>query len=446
MERYIDKFLIEWKLDNNRKVLLLRGARQVGKTYAVRKLAQSFRYFVEINFEEDRAVRRLFSGETLDPFRLCELLSAYYGMPISPNETLIFFDEIQTCPEALSSLRFFREKMPEQHVVAAGSLLEFVLEEIPSMGVGRIRSLFLYPMTFDEYLIACEETRLLGALHESSPETPLEDILHRKLVDHFRTYQLIGGLPEVIKTWLSYKNYGRCFQVQDDLLITLQDDFAKYKKRSPLKRLNDVFTSIVHQSGGKFKYSVVDPGAHSSQIADALDLLIRAGLAYRIIHTASSGIPLAATQNPKKFKVILFDCGLYQRMLNLNVPEYVTVNEIELVNKGSLAETCVGQLLIAHTPPTQRPALYYWHREARGSNAEVDYVIQRDSMIIPIEVKAATRGAMQSLYVFLEEKRVSLGVRVSLENFSHYGKIDVYPLYAVGNLCGLTRRGRRLSI
>ncbi|MCK5058693.1 MAG: ATP-binding protein [Candidatus Aminicenantes bacterium] len=432
MERKIDNELTNWKQDKNRKVLLVRGARQVGKTYSIRKLGESFKNFVEVNFEETPEIKTFFK-KSLNPLELCEKLSIYFATPIKAGETLLFFDEIQACPDALKSLRFFYEKMPELHVIAAGSLLEFAIEEIPSFGVGRIRSLFMYPMTFSEYLIAAGEERMEKAIQNASPKNPLSPVIHEIILDKIKVFQLMGGMPEVVKTYLRERDLLICREVIDEILTTIKDDFAKYKNRFPTIRLQEVFASIIYQVGGKFKYSNISSG-QIQVYKDALDLLVKAGLAYKVYHTAARGIPLGAQVNNKKFKVLFLDTGVYQRVLGLDLSSYIISDVRSLINKGNLAELFVGIELLAHRSSRIHPELYYWHREVRSSNAEVDYVISKKGKVIPIEVKAGTRGQMQSMHIFLKERELDEGLRISGENFGAYDNIKTIPIYAVRNI------------
>ncbi|MCX6582594.1 MAG: AAA family ATPase [Candidatus Aminicenantes bacterium] len=432
MERAVDQELTRWKQDEQRKVLLVRGARQVGKTYSIRKLGQGFENFVEVNFEEIPGVKTFFE-KSLNPHELCEKLSIYFKTPLKPGQTLLFLDEIQACPNAIRSLRFFYEKMPELHVVAAGSLLEFALEEIPSFAVGRIKSLFMYPMTFNEFLIAAGEERLEKLILKSSPENPIDPILHEITLDKLKIFQLLGGMPAVVKTYLEEKDLALCQEVIDDILTTIKDDFAKYKKKFPVVRLQEVFDSIVYQSGNKFKYSNIS-GEKCQVYKDALELLVKAGLAHKVYHTAARGVPLGAQLDDKKFKVLLLDTGIYQRVLGLDISSYIVSDFSSIINKGNLAELFVGLELIAHGSQRLHPELYYWHREARSSNAEVDYVISRGGTVIPIEVKSGSRGQMQSMHIFLSERNLAQGIRISGENFSGYDKIKTFPLYAIKNI------------
>ena len=217
--RIIDKYLSEWASRDIHKPLLLRGARQVGKSTAVQELSKKFDTFVEINFEKQPKYKALFKDD-LDVKRIVPQIAAMHGTSIKPGQTLLFLDEIQECPQAIMALRFFKEDMPELHVIAAGSLLEFALKELPTFGVGRIHSMFMYPMTFDEFLEANGQQLLIEARNQASIDNPLPEPLHDKLVEYLRTYMLVGGMPEAVKTWVEYHDYVRCQEVQDDIVVT----------------------------------------------------------------------------------------------------------------------------------------------------------------------------------------------------------------------------------
>ncbi len=428
MKRAIEKAFLEWKQDPKRKILLLRGARQVGKTYSIRELGKTFSSFVEVNFEENPEIKSFFE-KSLNPWEIIEKLAIYFGTAIIPGESLLFFDEIQACPEALKSLRFFYEKIPELHVAAAGSLLELAIADLPSFGVGRIESLFMYPLTFAEFMAAAGDQKLNSLIAEAAPENPLDSVIHEKILAKLKIFQIIGGMPEVVKDYLETKDFNRCQKQLDNLETSWVDDFAKYKKRSPVLRLQEVFKAIVFQTGSKFKYSSIAAGRTESY-KDALELLIKAGLAYKVCHTSARGLPLGAQINEKKFKILIFDSGIYQRILGLNLSEYIASDLQQLINKGYLAELFTGLELIKSASPYSYPELYYWHREERSSNAEVDFVIQGKSGVVPLEVKSGTKGQMQSLHIFLNERNLCKGVRISAENFSRYDKITTIPLYA----------------
>jgi len=424
---------VEWKKNPYRKTLLLRGARQVGKTYSVREFAKGFKYYLEINFESDKSVHDFFKYD-LNPDLICQNLSVYYDIPIVDGETLLFFDEIQTCLPAISSLRFFYEKRPTLHLVAAGSLLEFALSEIPSFGLGRINSIFMYPLSFNEFLWACDEEKLCLLKQNANPENPLNPAFHSKIINYLKQFLLTGGLPEVVNTFIRTSDLRKAQISLDELITGLDDDFAKYKKLVPVSRLRDVFGSVVKQSGNKFNYSRVYTNANHPQIKEAFNLLEMAGLVYKIEHTSANGIPLGAQVNHKKFKAILFDHGVFQRLLGLNLSNHLLANDFSAINKGNLAEQFVGTEFIKSGPFRSKPNLYYWHKEKRGSSAEVDYIIQNNEVVVPVEVKSGTQGKMQSLWSFLKEKDLQSGIRISLENFSQYNKIKVFPLYSVENI------------
>lgn len=432
LKRNIMKSLCDWKNDLQRKVLLVRGARQVGKTYSIRELGKEFQYFLEINFEDEKEVHSLFTGN-MDVNKIIQILSVQYNIPVIQGKTLIFFDEIQACPDAIRSLRYFYEKLPELHVVGAGSLLEFTLEEIPSFGVGRIQTLFMYPLTFHEFLESIHPP-LSEAIHNASTANPLKESLHKLAVNYFKTFQIIGGMPEVASEYVESNNYLKCMQLLDNLIVSFQADFAKYKNRSPVQGLRNVFQSIAVQSGGKFIYTKAAPEMDIKTIKSALELLLRAGLAYKVPHSSASGIPLGGQINPRKFKVLPLDSGIYQRVLGLNLKDYFLYDDLQLVNKGSLAEITVGLQLLYNQSPFIQAQVFYWHREAKSSNAEIDYIIQQEERVVPVEVKAGTKGQMQSMFLFLKEKKLSKGIRISTENFSQIENIHNIPLYAIQSI------------
>jgi predicted AAA+ superfamily ATPase len=413
--------------------LILRGARQVGKSSSVKNLSSKFKYYIEINFDENPIYASVFENG-LDPAGICEQLSVISNTPIIEGETLLFFDEIQSCIPAISSLRYFYEKMPNLHLIAAGSLLEFALSEIPSFGVGRVRSIFMYPLSFEEFLLANKENSLVEAMSKATTQVSFPEIFHKKLKDYLRRFLIIGGMPEAVKAYVSNGDMLEVQRVLDDLLLSIQADFAKYKIRVSPTRIREVFDAVVLQVGNKFSYSYPHATLNNVQIKEALILLEMAGLVYFVTHSASNGIPLGAEINSKKRKILLFDTGIFQRIQGLNIAQLLIQDDFESINKGNIAELHVGLELIKNSSCYEKTQLYFWQREAKNSQAEVDYVIQKQDKIVPIEVKAGTKGSMQSLYLFLEEKKIDFGIRLSLENFSEMEKIKIIPLYAVGNV------------
>jgi uncharacterized protein len=425
--------LLAWKEDQHHLPLLIRGARQVGKSSVVRHFGKQFRYFVEVNFEMDKSVNSIFTGN-LHPKPICEQLSVLYNLPIIARETLLFFDEIQSSIPAILSLRFFHEHYPELHVIVAGSLLEFAITELPAFGVGCIRSIFLYPISFGEFLNASESQLLRTAIASASPSKPLPASIHNKAIDLYKRFLILGGMPNVVKTYLEDGSLLKCQRILDNLILSLEDDFAKYKKRASPFIIREVFKSVAEQCWQKFVFSKAFPELNRLQVKEALDLLGMAGLIIPVTHTAANGISLGTEINPKMSKYIVFDTGIFQRIMGLTISEVLTNNTFQVINKGAIAELWVGTELIKTASCYERQTLYYWRREAKSSNAEVDYLIQLGMNILPIEVKAATKGSMQSLFLFMERKKMEKGIRVSMENFSVYGNIEVFPLYAVSNL------------
>lgn len=434
--RLVDSELLEWKNVSQRKPLMLRGARQVGKSTAVKALSMHFHYYIELNFEEKPNLKSLFETN-LEVSEICKKLELIFKTPIIAGQTLLFFDEIQTCVSAIGLLRYFYEKMPDLHVIAAGSLLEFALSELPSYGVGRIRSLYMYPFSFDEFLIAIGEKELLETKKQACPEKPLLPVFHEMLLNHYKTFLVIGGMPEVVAKYADNNKLSEIQDTLDDLIISMKADFVKYKKRVPSNRILEIFESVAAQMGGKFVMKNASNTINHIQIKESLELLIMAGMVIPVTHTSANGIPLGAESDVKKRKMLLFDTGIFQRILGLELADILLENDFEVINKGSIAELFVGLELVKYHATNSPKQLFYWHRETASSNAEVDYVEQKQHEIIPIEVKASGKGSMQSMYQFLSDKNRQYGVRISAENFGVYDKIKVFPIYAVSNFVEL---------
>jgi len=447
--RLIDNYLKEWALRRARKPLLLRGARQVGKSTAVRQLGKQFENFVEINLEKQPSFIQFFQGD-LNVKRIVPQLSAMVGKPIVAGQTLLFIDEIQASAEAIMALRFFKEDMPDLHVIAAGSLLEFALETLPTFGVGRIHSMFVYPMTFDEFLTACGEQLLLEARNNATAKTPLALPLYERLVGLFRSYMLVGGMPEVVAKWVETRDYLACQEVQDDIVLTYQDDFPKYRKRVDPTLLRLTLQSVALQIGNKFVYSQVGGGYNTNEVKKALDMLTLAGIITPVIHTNANGLPLGSEVDPTYRKMLLLDSGLLLRWLNMSgdtselTAQILTNSATDLVNKGALTEMIAGLELLRYHTPNMRHELFYWVRKAKNAQAEVDYLATYQSEVLPIEVKAGTQGGMKSLWQFMREKKLKNAIRASLENFDVFTYTDteeeairtvwVCPLFALSQI------------
>lgn len=447
--RLIDNYLKEWALRPDRKPLLLRGARQVGKSTAVRQLGKQFENFVEINLEKQPSFIQFFQGD-LDVKRIVPQLSAMVGKPIVAGQTLLFIDEIQASAEAIMALRFFKEDMPDLHVIAAGSLLEFALETLPTFGVGRIHSMFVYPMTFDEFLTACGEQLLLEARNNATAKTHLALPLYERLVGLFRSYMLVGGMPEVVAKWVETRDYLACQEVQDDIVLTYQDDFPKYRKRVDPTLLRLTLQSVALQIGNKFVYSQVGGGYSTNEVKKALEMLTLAGIITPVMHTNANGLPLGSEVDTTYRKMLLLDSGLLLRWLNMTgdtselTAQILTHSTTDLVNKGALTEMIAGLELLRYRTPNMRHELFYWVRKAKNAQAEVDYLATYQSEVLPIEVKAGTQGGMKSLWQFMREKKLKNAIRASLENFDVFTYTDteeeairtvwVCPLFALSQI------------
>ena len=433
LQRKIDSELLRWKKSERRKVILLRGARQVGKSSAVRELGKTFEHFVEINLERQPQLKVIFEPDRMVD-RIVRELSFELRTPIIPGKTLLFIDEIQDCIPAISALRYFYEDMPELHVIAAGSLFEFALEKLPSFGVGRIRSLFMYPFCYDEFIRAMGFTMLADELKKYSHEKTISEALHSKCRRLLIDFILVGGMPEVVAKYVENGSLFDCQEILEDITQAFYNDFAKYKQRANVSLLKEVFGSVIEQTGGKFTYSKASKTGNHIQIKECMELLEMAGLIYPVTHTAANGLPLSAEQNTKFRKYLIFDTGIYQRFLKLNLGGSFSLESIEQVNKGALVELFAGLEMMKAAPLNCPLSLHYWQREKTGSNAEVDYVVQQGENIVPIEVKANTKGSMQSMYQFLKEKGYPHGIRTSMENFGMFGNVRIYPLYAISQI------------
>jgi predicted AAA+ superfamily ATPase len=439
LQRSISKELQSWTQRRDRKVLLLRGARQVGKTFVCRQLGKTFKSFVELNLVEQPLVTKLFEDPGLSIDQLISSVAAFTGQVIVDGETLLFIDEIQASAAAISKLRFFYEKRPHLHVLATGSLLEFAIDEVASFGVGRVEYLFMQPLTFQEFLLGSKEDQLLELIRSMTPAKPLPMPLHQKALSLLKSYLIVGGLPEVQSQFIDTKDLVRLNRLHTNLLQAYEDDFSKYRKRTPQNRLRDTLRAIAYQAGRKFTYSHAYRDATSKDVHGALDLLIRAGLAHKIHHSSANGIPLGAQIDPKKFKVIPHDIGLFNRLSGLLISEVILDDITTLMHKGSLVEVFCGLELLAHGVGEDKGQhlkneLFYWHREAKSSNAEVDYILEIGSEIAPLEVKSSGSGSMHSMRMFLKEKDLKMGIRVSAEPLALLPDTLVVPLYALSEL------------
>lgn len=447
MKRARLSFLQDWLNAAKRKPIIIRGARQVGKTWLVRQLSrESSKELYEINFEKRPDWVHLFASN--DPNQILINLEAAFGKKINPDTSILFLDEIQGSPELLAKLRWFAEDMPQLPVIAAGSLLDFVLEEHNfSMPVGRIQYLHLEPLSFDEFLIAKGEELLLDYLGKFEWKMEYPQTLHNKLSSLFREYLIIGGMPAAVYSWVSESSLTQVNQIHHDLMATYRDDFSKYRGKIESERLEEVMMAVPRMLGTKFIYQRVNPSVSAMSIKRALELLEKAKICTRAYSCAANGVPLGSEIRSKFFKVFFLDVGLNNAALGLTLNQVSNVTDLTLIHEGSVAEQVVGQLLKTVLPPYVEPHNYYWHREEKGSNAEVDYVIQHADQVVPIEVKAGSTGSLKSLHLFMRMKNFPLALRFNsdiptctqIEVKNHTGSPIRYtlmslPFYFIGQI------------
>ena len=440
------QYLKNWKNKKIRKPLVIRGARQVGKSYLVRKFAKEAELdLIEINLELSDDYADCFTSK--DPNRIIILLELKTSRKITPGKTLLFLDEIQAAPEILASLRYFYELMPGLHVIAAGSLLEFVLEEHTfSMPVGRIEYLHLGPMTFKEFLDGIGREKLREFIEQFLIHDKLPLVVHAELMKLLRIYCAIGGMPEAIQTYQDSGSMLDVDTIKQSILLTYRDDFSKYGKRVKHTRLQKVFQKLPLQVGQKLKYVNLNRNEKSSDLKKALHLLALARVYAPVYHTGANGVPLRAESNEKMQKPLFLDVGLLTAACGMSYADIASVDEITLVNSGPICEQFIGQHLLYARQYYEEPELFYWCREKRQASSEVDYVQACGSIIFPVEVKAGKTGTLKSLQVFIKEKGVKLGVRFNADlpalhdaDFSLPGASGIFrllslPLYMVEEL------------
>ncbi len=431
--RIIDLHLLQWKSDPFRKPLLLRGARQVGKTYAVRKLGEQFDSFVEINFERLEGAASIFEKD-LAPEKMILSLALLVKKSIVPGKTLLFLDEVQETPRAILALRYFYEEMPQLHVIAAGSLLEFAIAKT-GVPVGRIAMLYMYPLSFLEYLVATGNA-LLGKTILNHPESePVDDFLHKKTLNLVGEYLSIGGMPEAIARWVQTQDPGKVLNVLQQIAATYAQDFEKYAKKTQVKYLEQLFRQTPYLVGKEFSYREIHGEYRKRELAPALELLERANIVHTIRHASGQGIPIGADVDFETFKVIYLDVGLCQSILGSDVSLWFLRPLEAFENRGVIAESFVGQELVCYANPENKAQLYFWKRKEKNSAAEVDYLMQKGELILPIEVKSAHGNTLRSLNLFMQtHPKSTQAIRFSSLNYSRHHHLDSRPLYAVASL------------
>ncbi len=425
MKRIAEKRLKEWVNNKRRKPMVIRGARQVGKSTLVRQFAKENGFALhEINLERYPKLKDIF--ETHDTDRILKELEYICRKgPIKGEGSLLFLDEIQAVPVALQTLRYFFEDCPELMVIAAGSLLEFSLSKHSySMPVGRIEYLFLGPVTFKETLAELNETDLLNLITGYVLPDVFPTVAHERLLEILRLYFLTGGMPEAVQLYIDTQDLNKVFDVHASIIETYRDDFTKYATQADLLRLHRVFDYIPISVGNRIKYVNIDPHEQARDLRRALDLLARAQVIMKTYHTDAPGLPLRATVDQQKFKTYFMDCGLMNSMCGI---QWISLDDLktrDFINKGSVAEQYIAQHFAYSGRSNKSPSLTYWLRERKSSNAEVDFVIQLGQSIVPVEIKAGKSGSLKSLLQFAYQKKIPAAIRFdlntpTLQNVTH---------------------------
>ena len=426
MKRTLYKNLLNWKNSNKRKPLLLQGARQVGKTYLVNEFAQrEYSNYVYLNFEQNSDLKTLFT-DNLAPDNIINNISLYIGRKIFSKDTLIFFDEIQTVPKAITSLKYFYEQAPEYHIISAGSLLGVSVGKQSSFPVGKVNFMTLYPMSFFEYLNAFGEELLAKNLINIKKPEPLPDILHKKMLKHLKMHLYLGGMLEVLQTYLNERDIAFVRKIQNEILEAYQRDFSKYTDKSQAIKTSELWQSIPYQlskENKKFKYGDVRKKARASTFEQTIEWLRKAGLIHLAYNISVPKIPLSGYADYSKFKIYLHDTGLLGAMLNLSSDIIIEPNELFSEYNGAFIENFVANELVANG----NKELFYW---TSRSDAEVDFVLQLQNEIYPIEVKSGTSRNLKSLRSYAEKYNPKLVYRISPRNFMQSKNFINIPLYA----------------
>lgn len=430
MKRDVYEALKEWKESHARRPLLLRGARQTGKTFIVQEFGNTeFESMIYINFERNPEYKAIF--KSLVPADILERITLFTAKRPEPGKSLLFMDEIQECPQAIVSLRYFFEEIPGLHVIGAGSLLEFALKrEDFKMPVGRIQYLYLYPMSFGEFLDALGESALRNHIMDFSNLKKLPEPIHEKLNELVRKYYYLGGMPAVIQEYISSRDIIKCKRLQRSIIDTYMDDFAKYSKISSLPELRKVFYSVPGMTGRKFVYAHVDRAVKAEKLKEALELLQTAGIVKRVRLTSGQGMPLSAGAHDSIFKVLFTDVGLFHAISGV-YSETAKETDLNAIFKGAVAEQFVGQEFIACQSPYTKAEIWYWGRLEKSSTAEIDYLIEKNGKLIPVEVKSGPTGRMKSLHMFIETRHIERALKISQARFQAGKPVISLPFYAI---------------
>lgn len=423
LERRAIQNLIDWKSSEDRKPMVLKGARQVGKTWLMKKFGQDYyKSFLYFNFDEEEELKSIFE-KNKNPQRIIELLSMIAGQKILPGETLLILDEIQECPEALNTLKYFKEKANEYHVIAAGSLLGTLLAAPKSYPVGMVNLLDIYPLTFDEFLEATDPA--LYSFYESiEKDHPIEEIFHNRLSEAYDNYLIIGGMPECVASWVKYKDPAKISQIQHELIEVYENDFSKHNGKVNSGRILMVFRSIVSQlakPNEKFMYGAVREGARARDFEEAIEWLVSAGMLNRVYNVARMEPPLPAFDRLDQFKLFVFDTGLLKHMAGIDNSAILLKTDYQF--KGPLTENYVLQQL--------RGLFEVEPRYFSDRNKEIDFVLQNGMEIIPIETKGGEDKSAPSFKKYVTDNQPEHALRFSKRGYRKDGLFTNVPLYLV---------------
>ncbi len=421
MKRNAIQDLIKWKNSEERKPLVLKGAWQVGKTWLMKEFGKNYyENYVYFNFDEEDELKSIFASNK-NPQRVIELLSLISNKKIVPGKTLIIFDEIQECPDALNTLKYFREKANDYHVIAAGSLLGTLLAKPKSYPVGMVNLLDIYPLTFDEFLNATDSA-LYSYYNSIQKEQVIEEIFHNRLLDACCNYFIIGGMPECVSSWVKYKDPAKISQIQHELIEVYENDFSKHNGKVNSGRILMVFRSIVSQlakPNEKFMYGAVREGGRARDFEEAIEWLVSAGMLNRVYNVSRMEHPLSAFDKLDCFKLFVFDTGLLKHMAGIDNSAILLKNTYQF--KGPLTENFVLQQL--------RGQFEIQPRYFSDKNSEIDFVIQHGTEIIPLEVKAGEDKSAPSFKKYVSQCHPKHALRFSKRNYQKDGYITNLPLY-----------------
>ena len=412
MKREITQYLKEWKYRKDRNPLILRGARQVGKTYIIEEFAKTdFKNCLKVNLEEKPELKKLFFNN--DVKRILTELSILLNEDVSYGSTLFFIDEIQTCPEAIQSLRYFKELIPELHVICAGSLLDHTLNEMKSpMPVGRVEFLYMYPMNFKEFLMAINQEKLVLYIEEFDFTKPFSEVIHNQISQYLRFYFFIGGMPAVVKTYAENDKLSEIQRIHNNILTSIQYDFAKYGTRRQQEYLQIVLKYCGRYPGRKIKYSNIDREIRSTFLKESINKLELSRIIYTVKHSNARKVPLAEHARKDVYKTMFMDIGFVNQFNQIDLTD---LENLITANEGMLAEQYIAQELLTIHQAYLSPELFYWSREEKNSNAEIDFIYQHKNKIYPIEVKAGKTGTLKSMQVYLYEKKLKNGIRFNMD-------------------------------